>query len=146
MAPATASVAKTSTFILILAFTLSFLYMQMPVDRPKSLRSSNPVPLQQSHTICTYYQPLGLDDNRTLETLELWRQSWTLQGWETKILSENDAALHPDYQRIKERLLTLPTANHQAYEMSCYLRWVAAIAAGCKVRLVRLHSNCQIQL
>uniref|UniRef100_A0A7S0M5A6 Uncharacterized protein n=1 Tax=Cryptomonas curvata TaxID=233186 RepID=A0A7S0M5A6_9CRYP len=134
MVTATTSTAKASTFLLIFAFALSFLYTQMPIDHSKSIRS-NPVPLQQSHTICTYFEPLGLnpeDDNRTLETVGLWRQSWIQQGWDTKVLTEKDAALHPDYQTIKDKLLKLPTVNTQAYEMSCYLRWVAAVATGCK--------------
>ena len=137
MVAATTSTAKASTFLLIFAFALSFLYTQMPIDHSKSLRS-NPVPLQQSHTICTYFEPLGInpeDDNRTLETVGLWRQSWIQQGWDTRVLTEKDAALHPDYQTIKDKLLKLPTVNTQAYEMSCYLRWVAAVATGCKVPL-----------
>ena len=90
------------------------------------------------YEICTYFEPLGMDegkDNKTREMLDIWRESWTNNGWSTRVLTSKDAALHPRYKSIEETLLKLPTINNQVYEMSCYLRWVAAIATGCTVRI-----------
>ncbi len=88
--------------------------------------------------ICTYFEPLGLNeenDNKTREMLDIWRESWTNNGWGTRVLTSKDATLHPRHDAILESLLKLPTVNAQAYEMACYLRWVAAIATGCTVRV-----------
>ena len=105
--------------------------------------SNRPVVLQSfiappKFVICTYFEPLGLNeenDNKTREMLDIWRESWTNNGWSTRVLTSKDATLHPRHDAILESLLKLPTVNAQAYEMACYLRWVAAIATGCTVRV-----------
>ena len=93
---------------------------------------------EQSFTVCTYFEKLPGQDEKynkaALEILEAWKESWSKLGWKTKVLTEEDARLHPQYQKIKATLLKLPTVNPKDYEMACYLRWVAAAAAGCKVR------------
>jgi hypothetical protein len=94
--------------------------------------------------ICTYFEPLGLNeenDNKTREMLDIWRESWANNGWGTRVLTSKDAALHPRHNMILETLLKLPTVNAQAYEMACYLRWVAAIATGCTVRVTACRFN-----
>jgi hypothetical protein len=55
------------------------------------------------------------------------------QGWQARIMTKADAVLHPRFKEIQEMLLKLPTVNVVEYEQSCYLRWVAAIATGCRV-------------
>ena len=119
----------------MLCAMIALFYLHSTIDN-KSVRLVSVEP-KQTYTICTYFVPLGLDeedDNKTREMVEIWRESWSKQGWETKILTEEDAKMHPQYQKIKDTLLKLPTVNTIEYELSCYLRWVAAIAAGCKVQ------------
>jgi hypothetical protein len=131
-------VLRTTFLVLLLA--LSFLCMLMLTLRlevkSSVVKSILLQEIQPKHKVCTYFQPLGLDpykDNMTRETVGLWQKSWERQGWETRVLTEKDAESHTDYQNIKKRLMKLPTVNTLAYEMSCYLRWVAVIATGCQV-------------
>ena len=128
--------------ILLLGSSLVFaglLYLNFGIDANyKYLFSAVP---KRPFTVCTYFEPLGLnmdDDNKTREMLEVWRDSWSKQGWETKVLTEKDAALHPNYTEIKHTLLKLPTVNSKEYELSCYLRWVAVVASGCKASKYQL--------
>ena len=128
--------------ILLLGSSLVFaglIYLNFGIDTNyKYLFSAVP---KRPFTVCTYFEPLGLnmdDDNKTREMLEVWRDSWSKQGWETKVLTEKDAALHPNYTEIKHTLLKLPTVNSKEYELSCYLRWVAVVASGCKASKYQL--------
>jgi hypothetical protein len=130
---------KTAAFISVSA-AAAFVFWStitgagLEIPHPK-LRALAPAP---KFTICTYFEPLGLseeNDNKTREMVHIWQESWTNNGWGTRILTSKDATLHPRHNAILETLLKLPTVNAQAYEMACYVRWVAAIATGCKVHI-----------
>ena len=125
---------RPSHIIIASGVLLALLWMFTMLDT-KSAASAKDYSKQQ-YTVCTYFEALGSDEaslKKYAEMLDIWKESWTKQGWKTKILNEKDAALHPRYKEIKATLLTLPTVNVIEYELSCYLRWVAAIATGCKV-------------
>ncbi len=110
-------------------FIFLFLSLQSRMDLHRSLVPQVPV-----YTLCTYFEPLGSpEDSEYREILEIWSESWSKYGWNTRVLTEKDAAQHPRYDIIRAELLKLPSINSQAYELSCYLRWVAAVASGCKV-------------
>ena len=84
--------------------------------------------------MCTYFEPYQSDMKGAQDytiTLDLWRASWIRWGWRTKILSEVDARAHPQYEYLRDQFIRLPTVNPKAYELSCYLRWIAAIQSGC---------------
>lgn len=83
--------------------------------------------------VCTYFADVFADDTaeRYQAMLNLWKQSWRNQGWKTTVLTEADAATHPNYTEWRAMLASLPSVNNRGYELACYMRWVAAIQSGC---------------
>jgi hypothetical protein len=93
-------------------------------------------------TVCTYSP--GRDAGPAAaaeweETFSAWKESWTAQGWATQVLTEKDAARHPRFPELLEKLTKLAAAT--ADETSSlrdsvgawrYVRWVAAVSAGCR--------------
>jgi hypothetical protein len=131
----TAAFAISLAGVAVVALLLWFTSAGFENNRHIKLRTLNGTP---KPVICTYFEPLGLNeenDNKTREMLDIWRESWANNGWGTRVLTSKDATLHPRHSTILETLLKLPTVNAQAYEMACYLRWVAAVATGCTVRV-----------
>jgi hypothetical protein len=103
---------------------------QISFVKPLPLHSEGPIP-----TICTYFEKLEIHrGDEHADMLQIWNHSWSKQGWKTRILTEKDAEMHPDYKSIKRELQKLPSVNPQEYELACYIRWVAAVATGCTVR------------
>ena len=97
-----------------------------------------------SYTVCTYFVPIGVSESIDLENvemLEVWKDSWQTQGWNTKVLNEDDAKLHPRYKQLKEAIPKLPTVFPEKLSSACYLRWAAAAASGCNVSTSREDSN-----
>lgn len=74
--------------------------------------------------VSTYFEPVP-NMARPTRLLDLWRESWELKGWETRILSEADAKSHPGYKLYSDRISRYPTVNNPAYERACYMRWLA---------------------
>lgn len=77
-------------------------------------------------TVHTYYEPCyGIA--RPTKLLNLWRESWEIKGWKTRILSESDAKDHPGYKSFSERISRYPTVNNPGYERACYMRHMAMV-------------------
>jgi hypothetical protein len=98
---------------------------------------SDVIPESPTYTICTYFVTIGNSedqdkDNR--EMLDIWKESWEKQGWNTKILTEKDAEMHPHYNETTAALSNLPSVYSRGFARACYLRWVAAVASDCTVR------------
>ncbi|XP_071846003.1 uncharacterized protein [Apostichopus japonicus] len=84
--------------------------------------------------IYTYFQKINAiaEEERIIQAaiLQIWTESWTLAGWNPRILSEEDAKTHPDYLSLRAKFEQLPTINRKEYEMSCFLRYVAMATVG----------------
>jgi hypothetical protein len=131
------------TFILIFGFLFS---IEFPNSRPSLVHYSNihfttsggrPDTsyhvFEDSPTICTYFEPFSSDRQDEFQAIvKLWNHSWRTQGWNTRVFSEKDAAKYPGYEELKAQFLDLPTVNDRRFEMSCYLRWLAMVATGCR--------------
>jgi hypothetical protein len=101
----------------------------------KGLRAFASV-LENAPTVCTFFEEFDKNPKTAadyVELLEIWRQSWAIHGWRTLILTQEDAEKHPRYPEWKAAFEMLPTINPKKYEMSCYVRWVAMVQAGCGV-------------
>lgn len=85
-------------------------------------------------TIHTYYQSWKgkkKDDEIAANiTLEIWKTAWTKAGWTPRIISEDDASSHPEFEALKEQFSTFPSANSAKYELNCFLRYVAMANIG----------------
>lgn len=65
-----------------------------------------------------------------LQILRAWLRNWYANGWSPEILRLSDAATYPGYSWYQKRFSTFPTVNWRAYEMTCYLRWLAFAEKG----------------
>ncbi|KAJ8041456.1 hypothetical protein HOLleu_12277 [Holothuria leucospilota] len=98
------------------------------INSPRSIITSpNPC------VIHTYYQP-AYDNPKDLlanqNVLNLWEKIWASAGWQTRILNESNAVLHPDYENLKEKFLSFPTINAQKYTVGNFIRHVAMATVG----------------
>jgi len=73
--------------------------------------------------IYCYHEDLRHADNNAL--LQIWVDFWKGQGWKAHVLGIEDAKKHPGYQSMVERVSAFPTLNDRAYEISCFVRWLA---------------------
>lgn len=127
------ALAFSHVFTCIATCTCCFVLLE---TNPRTLvERAKQIVLHTNHArVCTYYtQAFG--NSRQADDFEqlvaLWRQSWTSQGWTPTVLTQADAEPHPRYGELLHAFSHLPTVNAPAYELSCYLRWVAALQAGC---------------
>lgn len=96
--------------------------------------SSDSVP-----TVCTYAPGRDAGPKAAAEweeTFPAWKESWTAQGWATLVLSDKDAARHPRFPELLDKFTKLAAATAAAGGDAAgawrYVRWVAAVAAGCR--------------
>lgn len=82
----------------------------------------------------TYFEPpprgvRGTTSSAEAESaLALWREQWSVAGYEPLVLTEADARRHPQYEQLRKRYAALPTVNPRHYELSCFVRYVAMAA------------------
>ncbi len=91
-------------------------------------------PSRDAPLICTYFVPFAHNKEFAedyIDLVKLWEESWAMQGWRTAVLTDEDAVTHPLYSENIDSIQNLPTLNNKKYELSCYLRWFAAVQAGC---------------
>lgn len=78
--------------------------------------------------IYTYYQPISRHLKQP-ELLDLWKLSWSKQGFTPIILTQEDAVKHAFYNEFSDKIRnisnTIRTENITDYGMSCWLRWLA---------------------
>ena len=60
----------------------------------------------------------------------MWKAGWRAAGFDPQIIDEHHARMHPDYEVLKERYVALPTVNPKAYEVACFLRFLAMAMVG----------------
>ncbi len=57
--------------------------------------------------------------------LNAWEQAWQNRGWRTKILTLEDAKLHPEFEIYQDKLKKIGLTE---YNQKCYWRWFAMAA------------------
>ena len=78
--------------------------------------------------IYTYYDNvLDMLSDTQLELIEIWKESWTKNGWNPIVL--DNSYLNYSDDEI-EYLKKLPSVNPENYELSCFLRWNAMANVG----------------
>ena len=77
--------------------------------------------------IYTYYEDIDFDEQDKL--IELWKISWSHQGYEPIVLNLEDAKKHPYFETLNtemRRIYKEITNNEiSEYGMSCWFRWLA---------------------
>ncbi|KAJ8021941.1 hypothetical protein HOLleu_39286 [Holothuria leucospilota] len=85
-------------------------------------------------TMYTYFQkdnntkPDAVNENNKI--LHLWERAWSLAGWKPRILTEEDAKRHPNYEEFSRKFWAFPTVNKKEYEIACFMRYLAMAAVG----------------
>lgn len=77
--------------------------------------------------IYTYYQ--NINHSSQNELIDLWKISWSRQGYEPVVLNLEDAKKHPYFEALNiemRRIFTEITGRQiTEYGMSCWFRWLA---------------------
>lgn len=87
------------------------------------------------HTFYNRHNDILQDENEIKDhqsMLQIWTETWKNMGWDTKILTINDAKQHPQYDHYIQKLNMIPlkgkSGHVQEYNKLCYLRWLAMSA------------------
>lgn len=62
------------------------------------------------------------------QTLQLWREEWDNAGFDTVVLTLDDAKKHPDFEDIEK--IMKPLFGSEGYNALCFYRWLAMAASG----------------
>jgi len=77
--------------------------------------------------IYTYYQ--DIDFSAQQELIDVWKISWSRQGYEPIVLNLHDAKKHPYFETLNSEMRRIfrEIANKEIveYGMSCWFRWLA---------------------
>lgn len=81
--------------------------------------------------IKTFYQwaygEFNFHSNEDLSLISAWQKAWNEVGWDTQILTMDDAKNHPDYEKYNEFLSGDPFGR---YDSMCFWRWFAMASTG----------------
>ncbi len=72
--------------------------------------------------VLTFHRPFWIDSEIMLA---VWERSWRSWGWTPVVLGESDAARHPKYRAINQKVDGLPCINPPFFQRSCFIRWGA---------------------
>jgi hypothetical protein len=77
--------------------------------------------------ICTYYQ--NINHSSQNELIDLWKISWSNQGYEPIVLNLEDAKKHPYFETLNSEMRRvykeIADKEIRSYGMSCWFRWLA---------------------
>lgn len=76
----------------------------------------------------TFYEPNGGCCGMTLEghvkLVKAWEESWQARGWDTKVLTKEDAMKYPEFESMDQKLSDLLVNQ---YNRRCFWRWFAMV-------------------
>ena len=68
----------------------------------------------------------GMSSSGNTDLLAAWKQAWTSAGWDTVVLSTEDARRHPDFAAAEAKMEQLSIRH---YDRLCFYRWFAMAVA-----------------
>ena len=72
----------------------------------------------------------GMSDKADADLLRIWEESWQALGWETRVLTLEDAKAHPDFEKWEKHLEDVWLGKKPQYDQMCYYRWLAMSITG----------------
>ena len=80
----------------------------------------------------TFWEPVpggccGASEEGHNKLIAAWKSSWENRGWETRILTLDDAKKHPDFDKLEGILQQLEVND---YNRRCFYRWLAMVTVG----------------
>eukprot|EP00804_Cyclotella_cryptica_P005499 CCRYP_003009-RA/>CCRYP_003009-RA protein AED:0.07 eAED:0.07 QI:257/1/1/1/0.5/0.33/3/178/393 len=75
----------------------------------------------------TFFEPVeggccGMTEQGHLNLLKAWEEAWQTWGWNTRVLTEEDARKHPKFEALESQLSQL---DMNGYNHRCFWRWLA---------------------
>jgi len=98
-------------------FTIAFVWM---VFYSTTIRFMTRRPVMH-----TFYH---LESREEDQVVELWRKEWTNAGFDTRVLTLEDAVRHPAFKEVEGIMETLH--GIRSHEAMCFYRWFAMAALG----------------
>lgn len=81
--------------------------------------------------IYAFYEKIdGEIDNEYQKIIEIWKKSWSDNGWNPIILTLEDSKKHPDFEIFYNTIKNYPSIHEKKYIDMCYLRWLAIANLG----------------
>ncbi|CAE7243324.1 gly-3 [Symbiodinium natans] len=87
------------------------------------------VPRGVIHTYYTSTDVTDPEDKRT-HTLINWQKAWQRAGWETRVLTIDDARVSENFTNFSSSVLKIPLGGNKMYDYHCYIRYLAMAEAG----------------
>jgi len=72
----------------------------------------------------------GKEAEQERALIDLWRESWSSQGWEPVVLDEHSVPDTPENRKRLAHFRKLPSRNKQNLDLWCYLRWLTVAEQG----------------
>jgi hypothetical protein len=69
----------------------------------------------------------GMTENAHTDMMNTWRDSWHAAGWQTRVLTMEDAKQHPEFDKLDAAIQNFTMIE---YDKFCYYRWIAMAAVG----------------
>ncbi len=69
----------------------------------------------------------GMTADAHTDMIRAWKESWQQAGWDTRVLTIEDAKQHPDYNYWDP---TIQSFKMSQYDKYCFYRWIAMAAVG----------------
>mmetsp|Transcript_15759 Transcript_15759/g.24507 ORF Transcript_15759/g.24507 Transcript_15759/m.24507 type:complete len:354 (+) Transcript_15759:151-1212(+) len=81
----------------------------------------------------TFFQPIrtggdtpaGMSQEAHQALLKEWEAAWQQAGWDTKVLTVQDAKKHPEFEPLSRIIQTFDIGE---YDKLCFIRWIAMAA------------------
>lgn len=86
--------------------------------------------MSEKPKITAFYEGAGMNQDRELLLLDLWKQAWTRIGWEPGIVKLSDCILHPKFSLLLTKANSFPTQLDPFTHRMCFLRWLAFAGVG----------------
>lgn len=81
-------------------------------------------------TIHTYMGNCGAHSDTARKTLVYWKDSWEKNGWETRVLSQEDAMGFEGYKEFVEKIGKFPSVNPLPFDFQGFMRWFCMAHVG----------------
>lgn len=112
-------------------------FLLREMEQPQEL--SLPAQLQQYYNLraipatakrpvmSTFFTPTkggccGMSEQGHLNLVKAWEEAWQSWGWDTRVLTEEDARRHPRFEEMEQKL---STSDVNEYNHRCFWRWLA---------------------
>jgi hypothetical protein len=88
----------------------------------RAISAATPRPIMS-----TFFTPVeggccGMSEQGHLNLVKAWEEAWQSWGWDTRVLTEEDAKKHPRFEEMQQKL-SLSDVNE--YNHRCFWRWLA---------------------